>query len=100
MPKADIHPKYFDAKFICTTCSNEFVCGTTKADEVRIDTCANCHPFYTGKQNFSNAEGRVERFNEKFAKQNAKLEAAKKASDEQKAKNKVNAKPKKDAKAE
>jgi large subunit ribosomal protein L31 len=65
MPKADIHPKYFD-----------------------------------GKQNFSNAEGRVERFNEKFAKQNAKLEAAKKASDEQKAKNKVNAKPKKDAKAE
>lgn len=99
MPKTDIHPKYFDAKFICTTCSNEFTCGTTKGEEVRVDTCSNCHPFYTGKQNFSNAEGRVERFNEKFVKKDAKLADAAKASEAQKAKNKAAAKPKKEEKA-
>lgn len=92
MSKVDIHPAYYDAKFICTTCSKEFVCGTTKGEEVRVDTCSNCHPFYTGKQNFLNAEGRVERFNEKFAKREAKLSEIKKVSDAQKAANKAKSK--------
>ena len=35
-------------------------------DEVRVDTCSNCHPFYTGKQRFASADGRVEKFNKKY----------------------------------
>ncbi|AHI53371.1 50S ribosomal protein L31 [Spiroplasma culicicola] len=87
MPKADIHPKYFEAKFVCTTCSNEFMSGSTRGEEVRIDTCSNCHPYYTGKQSFANAEGRVEKFKEKFAKKDVKVAEQKAASDAQKAEN-------------
>ncbi|WP_339022703.1 50S ribosomal protein L31 [Spiroplasma endosymbiont of Crioceris asparagi] len=75
MPKENIHPKYFDnATFICATCGNKLIVGTTLSQDVRIDTCSKCHPFYTGKQNFSNTEGRVEKFKERFA-QKEKLEA-------------------------
>ncbi|KAF5299737.1 hypothetical protein FQR65_LT19474 [Abscondita terminalis] len=89
MPRKDIHPTYFDAKFICLTCNNEFVCGTTKSEEVKLDTCSACHPFYTGKQLFANAEGRVEKFKEKFAKKDVIDAEVKKASESQKA---INAK--------
>ncbi|WP_422397527.1 50S ribosomal protein L31 [Spiroplasma endosymbiont of Labia minor] len=87
MPRQEIHPQYFDAKFVCTTCNNEFICGTTKGEEVRIDTCSNCHPFYTGTQTFANAAGRVERFNSKFNKKDQTNAKAKADSDKQKALN-------------
>lgn len=88
MPKKDIHPKYFDdAKFVCTTCENEVNCGSTKGKEIRIDICSNCHPFYTGNQQFANAAGRVEQFNAKFAKKAELKTNVEKASAEQKAKN-------------
>ncbi|TAH57152.1 MAG: 50S ribosomal protein L31, partial [Bacillota bacterium] len=32
----------------------------------RVDTCSNCHPFYTGKQRFTQADGRVDKFNKKY----------------------------------
>ena len=35
-------------------------------DEIRVDTCSNCHPFYTGKQRFASADGRVDKFNKKY----------------------------------
>ncbi|ARU90858.1 50S ribosomal protein L31 [Spiroplasma clarkii] len=92
MPRKDIHPQYFNAKFVCTTCSNEFMSGSTKAEEVRIDTCSNCHPYYTGKQSFANAEGRVEKFKEKFAKKDAKAAEKEAASAAQKALNEQAAK--------
>ncbi|ATZ16965.1 50S ribosomal protein L31 [Williamsoniiplasma luminosum] len=69
MPNKDIQPKYFDnAKFVCTTCDNVMEIGSTKAEEIRIDVCSNCHAFYTGNQLFSNTAGRVEQFKAKFAK--------------------------------
>ncbi|QHX36213.1 50S ribosomal protein L31 [Spiroplasma sp. TIUS-1] len=78
MPKQNIHPKYFDeAQFICVTCNSKFDMGTTLSEEVRVDTCSKCHPFYTGKQTFANAEGRVEKFKEKFAKKDAMATAPK-----------------------
>jgi len=92
MPKLNAHPQYFQAKFVCTTCSNEFISGSTKGEEVRIDTCSNCHPFYTGKQSFANAEGRVEKFKEKFVKKDAKAAEREKASAAQKAENAKKAK--------
>lgn len=64
--KKDIHPEYYNAKVICTTCSNEFITGSVK-EEVKVDTCSNCHAFYTGKQAFAQADGRVEKFKRRYA---------------------------------
>lgn len=63
--KPDIHPEYKKAKVVCTTCGNEFETGSV-LDEIRVDTCSNCHPFYTGKQNYKTADGRVDRFNKRY----------------------------------
>ena len=50
--KKGIHPDYKKVKIVCTSCGNEFEGGSV-LDEVRVDTCSNCHPFYTGKQRFA-----------------------------------------------
>ena len=46
-------------------------CGATfevmsNKDELTVEVCSNCHPFYTGKQRFASADGRVEKFNKKY----------------------------------
>lgn len=69
MAKANIHPEYFQTKVTCITCTNNFISGSTKGKEIRVDTCSSCHPFYTGKQSFVSAKGRIERFNIKASKQ-------------------------------
>ncbi|HHZ11526.1 MAG TPA: 50S ribosomal protein L31, partial [Acholeplasmataceae bacterium] len=48
-------------------CGNTFETGST-LKELRVDTCSNCHPFFTGQQKFVQATGRVERFNKRLAK--------------------------------
>ena len=63
--KNGIHPKYNKVKVTCTTCGNVFETGSV-LDEIRVDTCSNCHPFYTGKQTFTQADGRVEKFNKRY----------------------------------
>ena len=59
--KAGIHPNYKRVMVKCA-CGNEFESGSGK-DEVRVEICSECHPFYTGGQKFGKADGRVERFN-------------------------------------
>jgi large subunit ribosomal protein L31 len=63
--KAGIHPTYNRIKVVCTSCGNEFESGSTRK-EVRVDTCSNCHPFFTGRQRFAQAQGRVEKFKRKY----------------------------------
>ncbi len=63
--KKGIHPAHNVASVVCTSCGNEFETGSTRK-EIRVDTCSNCHPFYTGKQRFLQAQGRVEKFNKKY----------------------------------
>ncbi len=63
--KQGIHPEYQKIKVICTSCGNEFESGSTKK-EIKVDTCSNCHPFFTGRQRFAAAQGRIEKFNKKF----------------------------------
>jgi large subunit ribosomal protein L31 len=63
--KKGIHPQYNRVNVVCSTCGNEFEVGSTASD-IKVDTCSNCHPFYTGKQRFAQAAGRVERFNKKY----------------------------------
>lgn len=63
--KKGIHPTYNKCKVICTSCGAEFESGSTKK-EIKVDTCSNCHPFFTGRQRFAAAQGRVEKFNKKY----------------------------------
>ncbi len=65
--KPEIHPKYADCAVHCA-CGNNFTTRAT-VKEMRVDICSNCHPFYTGKQKFVDAAGRVERFQKKFGGQ-------------------------------
>ena len=66
--KSGIHPTYtHQAKVICGTCGTTFLTGST-AEELRIEVCSHCHPFYTGKQNLVDTAGRVDRFQKIVAK--------------------------------
>ena len=62
--KPDIHPKYVEATVTCA-CGSTFVTNSTKPS-IRVDICSACHPFYTGRQNIVDTEGRVERFMSKY----------------------------------
>jgi large subunit ribosomal protein L31 len=62
--KDKIHPEYKETTVTCA-CGNTFKTRSTLGD-IHADICANCHPFYTGKQKFVDAAGRVEKFQRKF----------------------------------
>ena len=63
--KKGIHPTYHKTKVTCTTCGAVFETGSI-LPEIKVDTCSNCHPFYTGKQTFVQADGRIEKFNKRY----------------------------------
>jgi large subunit ribosomal protein L31 len=67
--KADIHPVYATTTVHCA-CGNTFQTRSVR-DEIHLDICSNCHPFYTGKQKLIDTAGRVERFNQKFRRKAA-----------------------------
>jgi len=64
--KEKMHPELHDVKVHCA-CGNEFMTRSTKK-ELRVEICSNCHPFFTGKQRLMDTEGRVDKFNKKYAK--------------------------------
>lgn len=59
--KAKIHPKYYPEARISCACGNSFTVGST-SEELRVDICAACHPFYTGEQRIVDTAGQVDRF--------------------------------------
>ncbi|MBT5229474.1 MAG: 50S ribosomal protein L31 [Methylococcales bacterium] len=66
--KADIHPKYSEIEVVCS-CGNKFTTGSTLGkDELNVDVCSACHPFYTGKQKLLDTAGRVDKFRKKYAR--------------------------------
>jgi large subunit ribosomal protein L31 len=62
--KKGIHPEYKEATVICA-CGNTFKTGSTK-EELRVEVCSECHPFFTGRQKFAERGGRVEKFKKKY----------------------------------
>lgn len=62
--KTGIHPKYYQATITCA-CGNTFTVGSTR-ENMRVDICSKCHPFYTGTQRIVDTAGRVERFRRRF----------------------------------
>ena len=63
--KQGIHPEFYQAKVKCH-CGNEFTVGSTMK-EITVEICSKCHPFYTGKQKFVDAGGRVDKFKKRLA---------------------------------
>jgi large subunit ribosomal protein L31 len=74
--KTDIHPRYGDARVVCS-CGNTFTTQSTK-NELHVELCNECHPFYTGKQKLVDTGGRVERFERRYGRRAARAGAAKK----------------------
>ena len=72
--KEGIHPEYNREAVVKCACGNTFVTGSVK-DELKVEICSQCHPFYTGKQKIVDVGGRVDRFKRKYEKQ-AKLNTA------------------------
>jgi large subunit ribosomal protein L31 len=82
--KPEIHPKYVKVQIKCA-CGNEFETKSTSLKPISVEICANCHPFYTGRQKLIDTAGRIERFRRKYAKKpeadEKKSEAAEKKSE-------------------
>ena len=47
--KAEIHPQYGEIKVTCS-CGNKFTTASTLGEDLQVEVCSACHPFYTGKQ--------------------------------------------------
>jgi len=63
----DIQPKYFKEATIKCACGAEFKIGSTK-ENIEIEICSKCHPFYTGQERRTGEMGRVQRFKERLSK--------------------------------
>lgn len=67
--KEGIHPAYDTTRVVCA-CGHSWEVGSTVGKpEMRVEICSACHPFFTGAAaKLIDTEGRVERFNKKYAK--------------------------------
>ena len=65
--RSGIHPEYYQVKVRCA-CGHQFEAGSTQSEEIFLEICSACHPFFTGKQKLIDTAGRVERFQRKYGK--------------------------------
>ena len=65
--KAGIHPSYNEVRVHCA-CGHTFQTRSTHKNDIHVEICSACHPFFTGKQKLMDTAGRVERFRRKYAK--------------------------------
>ena len=66
--KKGIHPDVKEATVTCA-CGEQFKTMSTK-EEIHVEVCSKCHPFYTGKQTRASKAGRVDKFNKKYGFEN------------------------------
>lgn len=88
--KKDIHPKYYDTKVTCG-CGNKFTVGST-VEEIHVEICSACHPFYSGTAKLVDTAGRVDRFKARLDKKAEIKPKEKKAKVEEKVKDKKESK--------
>ena len=67
--KKGIHPEYKDCTIVCA-CGNTVHTRSTK-ENIHVEICSNCHPFYTGKQKLVDSAGMVERFQNRYKKKSS-----------------------------
>lgn len=65
--KQTIHPVYYDNAKITCSCGNQFTTGSTM-QQITVEVCSKCHPFYTGQLKYIDSLGRVEKFQAKQKK--------------------------------
>lgn len=65
--KADIHPNYQDIKVACS-CGNEFMTRSALCEDLHVEVCSACHPFFTGKQKIMDTAGRVDKFRKRYSR--------------------------------
>ena len=70
--KQGIHPNYHEINVSCA-CGETFKTRSTRKEDLHVEICSACHPFFTGKQKLVDTAGRVDRFNKRYGK---KTEAA------------------------
>lgn len=63
--KQGIHPEYNEIEVACS-CGNTFKLRSTLNDNLHVEVCSACHPFYTGKQKIVDTAGRVDKFRRKY----------------------------------
>lgn len=73
--KPDIHPEYKTIKATCS-CGNSFETRSTLGEDIHLEICSNCHPFYTGTQKIVDTAGRVERFKKRYGQLSASVESS------------------------
>ncbi len=64
--KTEIHPNYATTTITCA-CGEVIHTRSTKQN-IRIEICSKCHPFYTGEKKFVDSAGRIERFEQRYKK--------------------------------
>ena len=65
--KQGIHPQYHEISVSCA-CGETFKTRSTRKDDLHVEICSECHPFFTGKQKLVDTAGRVDRFNKRYGK--------------------------------
>ncbi len=68
--KAEIHPEFQETEFICA-CGVSYKTYSTIGGKNRVDICAACHPFFTGKEKLVDTAGRIEKFNRRYNRPSA-----------------------------
>lgn len=63
--KSGIHPNYEEVTIKCA-CGETVTTKSTNGGEMRVEICSKCHPFFTGKQKFVDAGGRVDKFKKRL----------------------------------
>lgn len=69
--KPDIHPEYSDITATCS-CGNVIKTRSTVGEDIHLEVCSQCHPFYTGQQKMIDSAGRIDRFNRRFGNRSTK----------------------------
>jgi len=86
--KTKLHPKYSTKTTITCSCGNQFEVGST-AEDMTVEVCSACHPYYTGKQKLVDVAGRIDKFNKRLEeaakadKKNAEKKSKKSGSNDQ-----------------
>ena len=73
--KEGIHPKYAEVQVTCS-CGNQFSTRSTVTKPLHIEVCAQCHPFYTGKQKVMDTAGRIDKFRQRYGAKGAAAKTA------------------------
>jgi large subunit ribosomal protein L31 len=63
--RKSIHPEYKTVKVVCS-CGETFETRSTLCQDLNIEVCSMCHPFYTGKQKLVDTGGRVQKFRDRY----------------------------------